>query len=389
MTGDLLTLAPADALAARLKGLFIDRGYAPVEPPMLLPADMVLDRLGEDLRRRLLLVTAPDGREMCLRPDFTLPLARQHLQTAGAAVGRYSYAGLAFRFPSEQERTRRSAEFRQAGIEHFGGDDAEAVDAEVLAATMAGLTAVGFSGADLILGDVALFETYLDALDLGDGWRRRLGRDFRRHEFARDMVHRLGGAEDPGPDSSEQTAFAAALAAMDPEAARAVVQEVMAIAGATQVGGRSATEIAARFVEKARFAREGRLDQDVFARLDAYLSIAGAPGEALQELKALAPAGASAYAAALDALERRLARVDAAGVDLSGARFVADFAGRIQIYTGMVFEVRARADSGLGTIASGGRYDGFLKDLGADEPGGAVGGSIYVDRLLVALEPGP
>jgi ATP phosphoribosyltransferase regulatory subunit len=345
----------------------------------------VLDRLGEDIRRRLLLVTAPDGAEMCLRPDFTLPVARHHVDVGTGGTGRYAYAGLAFRFPSSGETTRATAEFRQAGIEHFGNGAREAADAEVLAATLAALEGASFSGGALLLGDVSLFEALLASLPIGDGWRRRLAREFRRHEFARDMLRGLvGGDADAGAEPAD-AAFADALAGMDPVGARAVVEEVMAIAGAAEVGGRTSAEIAARFVEQARAARDGRPGDDVFAALEAFLAVRAAPEAALRTLTALAPSVAGDYRDALAALERRLGLIGDAGVDIGEATFAADFAGRTGYYTGMVFEVRSGGNAGLGAIASGGRYDGFLEEIsGASMP--AVGASIYVDRLLAAAE---
>ncbi|VAV99885.1 ATP phosphoribosyltransferase regulatory subunit [hydrothermal vent metagenome] len=382
-----LLLPPGEAMAARLKGVFVDRAYAPVDPPMLLPADVVLDRLGEDIRRRLLLVTAPDGSEMCLRPDFTLPVARAHLDAGAGAAGRYTYAGLAFRFPAGGERTRISAEFHQAGIEYFGDDDAEAADAEVLAASVAALAEMGLADIELTLGDVALFDAFVEALALGPGWKKRLIGDFRAHEFARDMMRTLavsgGGNDAAKPDA----AFAQALAGMEVTAARAVVEDVMAIAGTAPVGGRTVAEIAERFVEQAQFSRDGAMGEEIFSALDRFLGLNTPPPQAVGELRQLARSAAG-LTPAVDAFERRLDRLEAAGVDLSRATFRADFAGRIEYYTGMVFEIRSPANPDLGPIASGGRYDGFLAEMGADGPVPAVGASVYVDRLVAALEAG-
>ena len=380
-------LPPGEAMAARLKGVFVKRAYAPVDPPMLLPADIVLDRLGEDIRRRLLLVTAPDGSEMCLRPDFTLPVARAHLDAGTGAAGRYAYAGLAFRFPASGERTRTSAEFHQAGIEHFGDDDAEAADAEILAASVAALAEMGLTDIRLTLGDVALFDALVEALALGPGWKKRLIGDFRAREFARDMMRTLADAPARNDAPKPDAAFAQALAGMDVAAARAVVEEVMAIAGTAPVGGRTPAEIAERFVEQAQFSRDGAMGEEIFAVLDSFLGLDTPPRQAVGALGELARS-ATGLAPAIDAFERRLDLLEAAGVDLARATFSAGFAGRIEYYTGMVFEVRSPADPDLGPIASGGRYDGFLAEMGAEAGVPAVGASVYVDRLMAALEAG-
>ena len=59
----------ADAILDTFSGL----GYARREPSILQPADIFLDRSGEEIRRRTFELTDPSGRELCLRPDLTIP----------------------------------------------------------------------------------------------------------------------------------------------------------------------------------------------------------------------------------------------------------------------------------------------------------------------------
>ncbi|MEP2389711.1 MAG: ATP phosphoribosyltransferase regulatory subunit, partial [Hyphomonas sp.] len=49
--------------------LFKDAGHDKVSPPILQPADVFLDLVGEDIRRRLFLTNGTDGEDLCLRPD--------------------------------------------------------------------------------------------------------------------------------------------------------------------------------------------------------------------------------------------------------------------------------------------------------------------------------
>lgn len=384
MAVDASRSGAADALAARLKSDFTERGFTPVEPGMLLPADLVLDRLGEDIRRRLLLVTAPDGEELCVRPDFTLPVARHYLELAPnvRGSGRFAYAGLVFRFPAGGEQSRRGAEFRQAGIEQFGDTDPIVTDAEIVATTLAVLTAAGCDGIRMILGDVAIFEALLDGLAIGEAARRRIRRGRARGETADAILAGLDVERGIDTEESTETAFAAALADMSPANARAVVEEVMAIAGAVPVGGRTPAEIAARFVEQAQGGRGGAPDAGSLDALRSYLNIEGPARGVLDELSQLCPDSA-AYVAAITTLAQRLDRIEDAGHSLTEARFDAKLAGRTGYYTGMVFEVLAADAAAPGPLASGGRYDGFMADIGGGDVS-AVGASIYVDRVVEA-----
>src|ERR1700683_4077235 len=118
-----------DARAQALVASYVRAGYAQTEPPVLQPAEPFLDLSGEDIRRRMFLTTDPEGRELCLRPDLTIPVSRDYLASpdAGKAVG-FCYLGAVFR-----HREGAAAEFVQAGIESFGRADKAAADAEMLA----------------------------------------------------------------------------------------------------------------------------------------------------------------------------------------------------------------------------------------------------------------
>ena len=73
-----------DPRAQALVGAYMRAGYARMDPPLLQPAEPFLDLSGEDIRRRMFLTTDPQGREMCLRPDLTIPVSRAYLQSAAA-----------------------------------------------------------------------------------------------------------------------------------------------------------------------------------------------------------------------------------------------------------------------------------------------------------------
>src|SRR4249920_2420349 len=108
-----------DARANALIAAYELAGYARVMPAILQPAEPFLDLSGEDIRRRMFLTSDPHGRELCLRPDLTIPVSRAYLQSPSAGkVAGYCYLGVVFR-----HRESAAAEIRQAGIESFGRQD--------------------------------------------------------------------------------------------------------------------------------------------------------------------------------------------------------------------------------------------------------------------------
>src|SRR6476469_8500926 len=127
-----LTAAPrgtgSAAWAEALLSSFAQAGYAQAEPPILQPAEPFLDLSGEDIRKSLYLTTDASGDELCLRPDLTIPVARDYLASrqAGQPAG-FCYLGPVFRY-----RSGCASEFLQAGIESLGRADRAAAAGEML-----------------------------------------------------------------------------------------------------------------------------------------------------------------------------------------------------------------------------------------------------------------
>src|SRR4029077_2746573 len=116
-----------DARAQALVASYMRAGYAQTEPPVLQPAEPFLDLSGEDIRKRMFLTSDPEGRELCLRPDLTIPVSRDYLASMAAGQPR----GFCFRGRCFRSRAPDPAEFFQIGIEAFGRTDTAAADAEM------------------------------------------------------------------------------------------------------------------------------------------------------------------------------------------------------------------------------------------------------------------
>jgi len=360
------------AWADTLLRSFIQAGYGLAEPAILQPAEPFLDLSGEDIRKSLYLTSDATGEELCLRPDLTIPVARDYLASgrAGQATG-FSYLGPVFRY-----RGGRSSEFLQAGIESFGRLDRPAADAEMLALALSATNAFGITEVEIRTGDVALFTSLIDALDLFPVWRRRLMKDFNRKVNPAQDIERLTLAS---AMPNEYEGVLAALAGSDRKAALALVTDLMSIAGAANVGGRTAAEIADRFLEQSTL-KAGALPRDALAIIKRFLAIAGNPHDAIGQLRALAGDTNLNIGAAVDALESRVGFMAARGIDIARVRFSTSFGRGLDYYTGFEFELHAKGD-GVEPLVAGGRYDGLLQRLGSPSPIPAVGFSVWVEAL--------
>src|SRR5215467_9827475 len=178
---DQAEIAALDSQAEAILGTFGAHGYRRQEPAVLQPADIFLDRSGEEIRRRTFTLTDPAGNELCLRPDLTIPICREHVARGGGYPARLCYNGLAFRHqPAEPHRP---TQFYQAGAELLGVEDHTGGDAEVMRLTVDAIRAAGLDAFTLKIGDLGLFSSLIDALDVPVQWRGRLKRHFWRKGY--------------------------------------------------------------------------------------------------------------------------------------------------------------------------------------------------------------
>lgn len=358
---------------------FAQGGYIRAEPAILQPAEPFLDLSGEDIRKSLYLTTDPSGEELCLRPDLTIPVARDYLASgrAGQPAG-FSYLGPVFRY-----RGGQTSEILQAGIESFGRQDRAAADAEMLALALEATAAFGVKDVEIRTGDVALFNALIEALDLYPVWRRRLIKDFNRKVSLEQDIERLTLSAAPG--RNEYEGVLAALAGSDRKAALALVTDLMSIAGTTNVGGRTVAEIADRFLEQSTL-KGGALPRDALATIKRFLAISGDPGQSATQLRALAKDAGLDLTAAIDQLESRVGFMAARGIEAHRMRFATSFGRGLDYYTGFEFELHAKGN-GVEPLIAGGRYDGLMTQLGSATPIPAVGFSVWIEALTQHGKP--
>lgn len=375
MTDSQPTSTTADeARAAALLAHFEAAGYARANPAILQPAEPFLDLSGEDIRRRMYLTTDAAGREYCLRPDLTIPVARDYLASAAAgAPAGFCYLGPVFRYRGEAP-----AEFLQAGIESFGRRDIPAADAEMLALALEAAAQYGVPAPDIEMGDVGLFAALVSAIDLPAAWKRRLVKDFNRAASLEHDLERL--AIEPAARPEYQGVLAA-LAGADRRGAQALITDLLSIAGITAVGGRSINEITERFLDQAALASSTRLPADMRDVIQRFLKISGDPDDAAGALRALAADASLDLEAALDLFESRTGFLAARGLDVGRIRFSTSYGRGFDYYTGLVFELHDPARRIDRHLVAGGRYDGMLSRLGSGTPIPAVGFSVWIERL--------
>lgn len=363
-----MSAPPENAAENRLRALFDRAGAHWLELPILHPADPFLETAGEDIRRKMFVTEGGRGESLALRPDFTIPVCLHHLRT-GAPVGRYSYRGLVFR-----RHDTGSSERLETGCEDIGRAEQTLADAETLALAVSAAAEIVPAPISVRLGDIGLFTALLMALGLPEPWRRRLRRCFGLPELMAANLDRLSaprGAEDGRLDG-------AVRAAADRHARDelvALLEDRLAAHGHGQGVGRSAAEIAERFLD-ARALAETHMEPAALETLRAFLGMKTDLTGATAALRDFSAVHGVDFGEALPLFSVRAEEIAKLASDAS-LGFEAGFGRPLDYYTGMVFEIRAEGHPQ--PISGGGRYDRLMELLGAGRPVPAVGFTMRLD----------
>ncbi len=321
---------------------FQEAGAEYVEVSTLLPADVMLDLYGEDIRNRAFLVHDGVDGDFVLRPDFTVPVLQGHIERARAGqdlTARYSYSGRVWRRKRSSQSARQHS-FWQVGMEIFSPQAEAKDDAEIfdLAKQLAGekLTAR--------TGDLGLVFSLLDAFDMPSWRREALKRQFWRPAAFEALLQRYASPSGKYADLDEHI-------------------------DAPVIGLRSEAMIRKRIARLKEDASLPRMKPSELELLREVLALSGDLSTASDALASMAKAHEEIQPAALAFASRNQA-LEARGIDPAMLAFDASF-GRetMEYYDGFVFGFY----QGDSAVISGGRYDRLAKDFGAYDKLAAVG----------------
>lgn len=385
--------AARDAIEATLRRY----GYAAIDPPILEDSSPFLNRSGEEIRRRMYIFPDPGGREVCLRPELTIPVCRAYLrqlQTAGergdAAAkqeARLSYFGPAFTYESATVGGYR--QFYQAGAEFIGARSAEAADAEILAAALDTLDATGLTDKQVEIGDVEVRNAFIDQLPISERSRTRIRRiTLRQHKGFRAVATAFPPRAAVPEAANEYGELASLLSTVEPGKAELLIREVLALADVRHVGGRMPEEIVERLATRTAQQAEP-ISAELIEGVIALLNIRAPPETAFKAIREhFRSFRIASVEPVLERCATRLRYVEAYRQRPVVLQFNVGLRRGLEYYTGFLFEIFASGSTQIGHVCGGGRYDNLLEGLGAGASIPAVGFGIGLDRLLLALQSG-
>lgn len=311
-------------LIRKLEKVFLSFGLSPIDTPALEYADILLGKGSEETDKQLYRFLDNGERDVALRFDLTVPLARfaaMHLNELDLPFRRYHIAPV---WRAEKPQKGRYREFMQCDFDIIG-------------------TASAYADAEII----AIIHSSLSALSVKHRIR------INNRSILNGFLESLGAKE-------HATHILRAIDKLDKLGNNVVAEELSTNAGLDT----SSIDKIFNFLSISR----GQCDnEEIISKLQSFLADSELALQAVNEL---------------DNLSGLLSAFSLGDEDYS---FDLSIARGLDYYTGIVFETVCCDLPQIGSICSGGRYDNLASlYTKAKLPG--VGASIGLDRLLAALE---
>jgi len=340
-------------ISEQIINTFKTSGFVLSEPEVLLDSEYIIQRSGEKFKSLMFTFKNEDGKTMCLRPDLTVASCLQYLQKKSSS--KIYYSGKAYR-----RNTKKGSDFinDQLGIEIFGSKNQIQDDYKIINTILKSAKKIKRKKIQIKVGDVSLFKSLINSLDMPERWKLRLIRHFWRPKYFNELLKRL-------EKNSEVDSVA-----FDTDKRR--FYEMKKMSPDNIIAGRSVTEILNRFEKKISDPRSFNEGEKIVKIIKSFLKINCKLSKIDSKLKIFVTK---------NSLNKNIFKEYKSIKNLKKLKqdinFSTNFGRDIEYYTGMVFEVF----SGKKEIARGGRYDDLLKSLGANKRIPAVGAAININNL--------
>ncbi len=304
------------------KTVYRSYGFLPIDTPVLEYTEILLGKGGDESDRQMYRFEDHGGRDVAMRFDLTVPLARfvaQHAGTLGMPFKRY-HVGPVWR--GENTQRGRYREFMQFDFDTIGTTSVVS-DVETVLVVVELARALGLEDATVRFNHRGVLSGLLERLDLADHTTSVLR--------GLDKLSKIGTER--------------------------VSEEIAGTTGATPA----------------------QIDEIL-----ALGQTTGSPDEVLDRVGAMV-AGTESGVAGVQRLADVVSGLEAAGADAGEYALDVSIARGLDYYTGLVYETFLDETPGIGSISSGGRYDDLAGIYTTQELPG-IGGSLGVDRLLAAFE---
>ena len=383
-----------------LEGHLRLHAYAPIDLPILENTELYLRKSGEDIASRLYEFNFK-GRRLALRPEITASILRAYvegLQDEPLPL-RVQYTGPVFRYEKPQQNCYR--QFTITGAEMLGASGWMA-DAEIVYLACAGLEKLGIQQYKLVIGHTEVLAGFLHRLGLRKQLLNFLLRNMEnirkrgmpfvveslreidpQLELTAADLHRADTAD---PIRSQQLVHV--LREMSDAEAHQAIADFLYSLNIRIDASRDEGEVIDRLLHKIREDQQGPKLRRALNYMQRLSELVGAPADVLPAArKLLDEYGQHPGAlATLESLRKRLAWFGSLNAEIQ-----LDFGLNrgLHYYTGLMFEIHCRSQSGEEIqLCGGGRYDNLVTVLGGSASVPALGFAYGIERIASLLHVG-
>jgi ATP phosphoribosyltransferase regulatory subunit len=332
---------------------FRNNGFIFSEPDVLLDSEHIIQSSGEGFRSTILTFDNEDGKSMCLRPDLTVASCINYLKNK--TKSKIYYFGQAYRRSS-----KKSSEFinDQLGIEILGSKNQIEDDFKVISTILSSAKKIKSKNIQIKVGDVSLFKSLINSLEMPERWKLRLIRHFWRPNYFEELLKRLEKNSD--------------INAITFDTDKKQFYKMKKMDQGKIIAGRSVSEILKRFNKKIKDPRSFSEGKQIVKIIRSFLKINCNLNDLDKKLKEFTKK---------NNLKKNIFRELKSIQNLKKLKrqviFISNFGREMEYYTGIVFEIF----DGKKEIARGGRYNNLLKSLGAKKNIPAVGAAINLKNI--------
>lgn len=297
-------------------------GFAPIDTPALEYSEVLLGKGGEESDKQVFRFTDQGDRDVAMRFDLTVPLARysaQHIQDLGTPFRRYHIAPV---WRGERPARGRYREFMQCDFDTIGSTS-NAVDIETLLVINDLFEKIGIERFTVRVNNRKVLNGLLQKNDLQD--------------HAVGILRVLDKLDKIGRDK--------------------VIEEMVEKVGITSGQAGNVLDMA---------------------------QLSGTPKDILNSLEGML-VGNETGEEGLANLRELFDTVEACGLPPERVSLDVSIARGLDYYTGTIYETLLGDLPGIGSVCSGGRYDNLAEKFTSQQLPG-VGASLGLDRMLAAME---
>ncbi len=315
-------MMPREKLIETAKRIYRSYGFAPIDTPALEKSEILAGQGSDETDKQMFRFTDAGGRDVGMRFDLTVPLARfaaQHIGQLGTPFKRYHIATV---WRGEKPQRGRYREFMQCDFDTIGTTSIVS-DVETALVIFDLMKAIGFDEFTIRVNNRKVLNGLLQKTGLEDR--------------ATEVLRAIDKLDKIGPEK--------------------VTAEMKLTASASD-------EQAASILKLSQ--------------------LSGTNDEVLSEVGQMVT-GNETGELGLENLRQLVDGVRAVGVDEKNLKLDIGIARGLDYYTGTVFETILGQLPGIGSVCSGGRYDNLASKFTKLELPG-IGASLGLDRLLAAQE---